>query len=98
VLVGRADPERLVLPDGSTRVTAAMPTGDLEAVRRASGASSAVAASPLAGEAMACTNAVTTAVTLCLANNEGRPGAYTPGALFGPVLAVEAGGWFVVGR
>jgi short subunit dehydrogenase-like uncharacterized protein len=157
-----ADPERLVLPDGSTRVTAAMPTGDLEAARRACGASSAVAASPLApstpvarfamtavmplfksrivrdfarrrlaqvrltppaqkldswtharvqwadgrvregwlraGEAMAFTNAVTTAVTVRLANNEGRPGAYTPGALFGPVLAVEAGGQFLIER
>jgi hypothetical protein len=47
---------------------------------------------------MAFTNAVTTAVTLRLANDEGRPGAYTPGALLGPVLAVEAGGQFVAGR
>ena len=155
-----ADPERLALPDGSTMVTAAMPTGDLEAARRASGASSAVAASNIApsapiarimisavaplfslrvvrdvatrrlarmraaapaqkrdswtharvqwsdgrvregwlraGEAMAFTNAVTTAVALRLANNEGRPGAYTPGALFGPDLAVQAGGQFLI--
>ncbi len=155
-----ADPERLALPDGSTMVTAAMPTGDLEAARRASGASSAVAASSMApstplarfamsavaplfglrvlrdfaqrrlarvhieppaqkrdswgharvqwsdgrvregwlraGEAMAFTNAVTTAVTLRLAGDEGRPGAYTPGALFGPDLAVQAGGQFIV--
>jgi short subunit dehydrogenase-like uncharacterized protein len=155
-----ADPERLVLPDGSTMVTAAMPTGDLEAARRASGASSAVAASPMApstplarfamsavaplfasrivrdfarrrlaqvhvtapaqkrdswgharvqwpdgrvaegwlraGEAMAFTNAVMTAVTLRLAANEVRPGAYTPGALFGADLAVQAGARFIV--
>src|SRR5262245_7164003 len=42
------DPQMLTLPDGSTMVTAAMPTGDLEAARRASGASSAVAASNMA--------------------------------------------------
>ena len=157
-----ADPERLVLPDGSTMVTAAMPTGDLEAARRASGASSAVSGSSMApsaplarfamsavaplvglrivrdfaqrrlarvqpaapaqkrnswaharvqwsdgsvregwlraGEAMAFTNAVTTAVTLRLAGNEGRPGAYTPGALFGADLAAQAGGQFIVGH
>ena len=155
-----ADPEVLALPDGSTMVTAAMPTGDLEAARRASGASSAVSASSMApstplarfamsavaplfglrvvrdfaqrrlarvqlaapahkrdswgharvqwsdgrvsegwmraGEAMAFTNAVTTAVTLRLAGDEGQPGAYTPGALFGPDLAVQAGGQFIV--
>ena len=155
-----ADPERLALPDRSTMVTAAMPTGDLEAARRASGASSAVAASSMApsaplarlamsavaplfasrivrdiarrrlarisvapaahkrdswgharvqwsdgrvregwlraGDAMAFTNAVTTAVALRLAGNEGRPGAYTPGALFGPDLAVQAGGRFFI--
>ena len=50
-----------------------------------------------AGEAMAFTNAVTTAVTLRLAANEGRPGAYTPGVLFGFDLAVQAGGRFVMG-
>jgi short subunit dehydrogenase-like uncharacterized protein len=157
-----ADPQRLTLPDGSTMVTAAMPTGDLEAARRASGASSAVAASSMApgsrfarlamsaitplfasrvvrdfaqrrlaqvrvtspaeerdswtrarvqwsdgravqgwlraGETMVFTNAVTTAVTLRLARNEGVPGAYTPGALFGHDLAVEAGGQFIVDR
>ena len=157
-----ADPERLVLPDGSTMVTAAMPTGDLEAARRASGASSAISRSSMApsaplarftmsavaplfglrivrdfaqrrlaqvqpaapsqkrdswtharvqwsdgrvregwlraGEAMAFTNAVTTAVALRLAGNEGRSGAYTPGALFGSDLAVQAGGQFIVGH
>jgi short subunit dehydrogenase-like uncharacterized protein len=155
------EPERLVLPDGSTMVTAAMPTGDLEAARRASGASSAIAASnmvpsePLArfamavlgplfavrfvrevatrrlaqispapaatkrdtswtharvqwpdgrlrdgwlraGEAMAFTNAVTAEVTRRLASGEGRPGAYTPGELFGAGLAERAGGRFIV--
>jgi short subunit dehydrogenase-like uncharacterized protein len=143
-------------------VTAAMPTGDLEAARRASGASSALAASAMApstplarfaasavmplfrsrivrdfarrrlaqvrlpqpalrrdswaharvqwpdgrvregwlraAEAMAFTNAATTAVTLRLARDEGRPGAHTPGALFGSDLAVEAGGQFLVGE
>jgi len=48
-------------------------------------------------EAMAFTNPVTTAVTLRLAANEGRPGAYTPGVLFGFDLAVQAGGRFVIG-
>jgi hypothetical protein len=47
---------------------------------------------------MAFTNAVMTAVALCLAANEGRPGAYTPGALFGSDLAAEAGGQFIVGE
>ncbi len=51
-----------------------------------------------AGEAMAFTNAVTTAVTLRLAGNEGTPGAYTPGALFGADLAVQAGGQFIIDR
>jgi hypothetical protein len=37
-----------------------------------------------AGEAMAFTNAVTTAVALRLAGNEGRPGAYTPGRCSDP--------------
>ena len=49
-----------------------------------------------AGEAMAFTNAVTTEVALRLASDEGRPGAYTPGALFGPDLAVQVGGQFIV--
>jgi len=157
-----ADPERLVLPDGSTMVTGAMPTGDLEAARRASGASLAIAASNMApssaiartlmsavaplfasravrdfatrriaqvsvtapaqkrdswaharaqwsdgcvrdgwlraGEAMKFTNAVTAAVASLLACGEGRPGAYTPGAVFGPDLAVRAGGQFIIDR
>ena len=50
-----------------------------------------------AGEAMAFTNAVTTAVALRLAASECRPGAYTPGALFGAGLAVRAGGEFIIG-
>jgi short subunit dehydrogenase-like uncharacterized protein len=155
------DSETLTLPDGSTMVTGAMPTGDLEAARRASGASSVVAASNLApstplarvlmsaiaplfssravreiatrrlaqvrpapsdrkrdaswtharvewtdggvregwlraGEAMAFTNAVTAEVASRLARGEGRPGAFTPGALFGPELAVHAGGHFII--
>jgi hypothetical protein len=105
VLVGRADPERLALPDGSTRVTAAQvrlppPAQKLDSWThaRVQWPDGRVREGWLrAVEAMACTNAVTTGVTLRLANNEGRPGACTPGALFGPVLAVE-GGQFVVGR
>ena len=31
-----------------------------------------------------------------LARGEGRPGAFTPGALFGPGLAESAGGEFIV--
>ena len=156
------EPEQLTLPDGSTLVTAAMPTGDVEAARRASRASSAIAASSMAptapvariamstlaplfasrmvrefatrrlaavqvsppaqkrdswaharvewsdgrvregwlraGEAMAFTNAVTAAVASRLARGEGRPGAYTPGALFGAELAEQAGGRFIVER
>lgn len=39
---------------------------------------------------------VAAAVAIRLARGEGRPGAYTPGALFGPGLAEEAGGHFVL--
>lgn len=39
---------------------------------------------------------VTAEVTRRLVLGEGRPGAYTPGALFGPTLAVAAGGEFVL--
>lgn len=48
-----------------------------------------------AGEAMAFTAAVMAEVARRLAGGEGRPGAYTPGALFGPELAIAAGGEFV---
>ena len=37
-----------------------------------------------------------TEVALRLARGEGKPGAYTPGALFGAALAVEAGGEFLL--
>jgi short subunit dehydrogenase-like uncharacterized protein len=47
------------------------------------------------GEAMAFTAAVAAEVATRLARDEGRPGAYTPGSLFGPELAVRAGGQFV---
>lgn len=50
-----------------------------------------------AGEAMAFTTAVTAEVASRLSRHEGRPGAYTPGALFGPELAVQAGGEFLLG-
>jgi short subunit dehydrogenase-like uncharacterized protein len=46
----------------------------------------------LRADAMAFTTAVATEITLRLARAEGTPGAYTPGALFGPSLARAAGG------
>ncbi|MGH3320717.1 MAG: saccharopine dehydrogenase NADP-binding domain-containing protein [Streptosporangiaceae bacterium] len=157
------DVERLTLPGGSTVQTAGVPAGELEAARRASGASSVIAASSQvpsgrviravlpaaaallslpalrgaakrrlarvrltprarsrgfswaharvedhdgnaregwlrAGEGMAYTASVAAEVATRLARNEGRPGAYTPGALFGPELAVRAGGRFILGR
>jgi len=48
------------------------------------------------GDAMDFTVAVTTEVTRRLLGGEGRPGSYTPGALFGPGLAEAAGGTFVI--
>ena len=44
-----------------------------------------------AGEAMDFTAEVTAAVAARLARGEGKPGAYTPAAAFGPDLAVAAG-------
>jgi short subunit dehydrogenase-like uncharacterized protein len=49
-----------------------------------------------AGEGMAFTAAVAAEVASRLADDEGRPGAYTPGLLFGPELAVAAGGRFLL--
>jgi short subunit dehydrogenase-like uncharacterized protein len=49
-----------------------------------------------AGEGMAFTATVAAEVASRLSRNEGRPGAYTPGALFGPELAVKAGGQFIL--
>ncbi|BCJ37827.1 membrane protein [Actinocatenispora thailandica] len=155
------DPARLTLPDGTTARTAGVPTGELVAAQRASGAPAVVAASSMApsgtaaravlpavtallsrpsiggfakrrlarvqvadrpparpftwaharawwsdgssregwlraGDAMAFT--VATAATLAerLAAGAGRPGAYTPAALFGPDLAVTAGAEFLL--
>jgi short subunit dehydrogenase-like uncharacterized protein len=48
------------------------------------------------GEAMAFTAAVTATVAERLLANQGQPGAYTPGALFGPELAEAAGGTFLI--
>ncbi len=48
-----------------------------------------------AGDGMDFTVAATAEVALRLARGEGRPGAYTPGALFGPDLAVAAGAEFL---
>lgn len=47
------------------------------------------------GDAMTFTSAVTANVAGRLARGEGQPGAYTPGALFGPALATDAGGQFI---
>jgi short subunit dehydrogenase-like uncharacterized protein len=155
------DMEVLSLPDGAQVETFAVPSGDLVAVQRASGAPFVVAASNLVpgtalwrrllpitaglcrlrtirnvvgrfladvplrpqaavttnswaharvawpsgvirqgwlrtGEAMAFTAAVAAETVLRLARDEGRPGAYTPGALFGPGLAQRAGGEFLL--
>jgi len=51
-----------------------------------------------AGEAMAFTAAVVAEVARRLALNEGRPGAFTPGALFGPDIAIHAGGQFILNQ
>lgn len=48
------------------------------------------------GDAQAFTTAVMTEVACRLARGEGKPGAYTPGAAFGPELAVAAGGEFIL--
>lgn len=50
-----------------------------------------------AGEAMDFTAAVATETAVRLARGEGKPGTFTPAALFGPDLAVAAGGTFVLG-
>lgn len=47
-----------------------------------------------AGDAMAFTTTVTAIVAERLLADKGRPGVYTPGALFGPELAEAAGGTF----
>ncbi|GAB3889441.1 saccharopine dehydrogenase NADP-binding domain-containing protein [Kibdelosporangium lantanae] len=49
-----------------------------------------------AGEGMAFTVAVAAEVVDRLSRDESKPGAYTPGALFGPELAESAGGRFIV--
>jgi len=42
------------------------------------------------------TAAVAAEVAQRLARGEGRPAAHTPGALFGPALALAAGGEFLI--
>ncbi len=160
-LFGR--PEDFTLPDGRRVHTGSVPSGDLAAAHRASGAPIATAGSSMAprspivraiiaaaaallrirpvgdlakrriaaieskpkaadepkapsvswtrarvqwasgvsrvgfmrtGDSMPFTVNVMSAVTMKLARGEGRPGAFTPGALFGPDLAIEAGGQF----
>jgi hypothetical protein len=51
-----------------------------------------------AGEGMAFTAMVAAEVASRLGRNEGRPGAYTPGSLFGPELVAHAGGQFSLDR
>ena len=48
------------------------------------------------GDAMNFTTAVIAEVAQRLLKGEGRPGAYTPGALFGPALAEAVGGEFLM--
>lgn len=48
------------------------------------------------GDGMDFTVAVTTDIVGRLAREEGRFGAYTPGALFGPALATDCGGEFIL--
>ncbi|MGV9244435.1 hypothetical protein [Streptomyces sp. NPDC003710] len=50
------------------------------------------------GAATEFTAAVAAEVASRLVRGEGRPGAHTPGSLFGPELAVKAGGQFLLGR
>jgi len=45
----------------------------------------------LCREGMALTSRIASEVALRLSRNEGRPGAFTPAALFGPELAEAAG-------
>lgn len=49
-----------------------------------------------AGDAMEFTVGAAAGVIRRLAQGEGQPGAFTPGTLFGPELAEEAGGRFIV--
>ncbi len=51
-----------------------------------------------AGDGHAFTAAVAAEVAHRLLRGEGRPGAHTPGALFGPALAEAAGGAFIIDR
>lgn len=51
-----------------------------------------------AGDAMTFTAAAAAEVAQRLARGEGRPGAHTPGALFGPALALAAGGEFLINQ
>ncbi len=156
-----SDRAHLTLPDGSRATTASVPSGDLIAAQRASGAPFVVAASSLAptapaarallplatmllsikplrtlarrrlarlrtaprqrprehswghahvqwadgtaregwlrtGDAGTFTAAVAAEVAHRLLKGEGRPGAHTPGALFGPALAEAVGGEFLI--
>jgi short subunit dehydrogenase-like uncharacterized protein len=153
------EPLKLTAPDGYTFTTGSMPSGEMEAARRASGAPNVVSAAgaaptaaivrylifPLmgrlmkfgfvlraltkqfskmpspqranvyswsrayvvwpdgrskegwlkAGEGMEFTAKIAATIATRLFRGEGKPGAYTPGALFGPDLVTEAGGSFI---
>jgi short subunit dehydrogenase-like uncharacterized protein len=156
-----AEPQELTLPDGEAVRTAGVPSAELLAAQRASGARSVTvtsalvptaplvrAALPLAGtllsipalrrlavrrmagistkpaprprqhswahavvnwpdgtsregwlradDAMDYTAGVTAEIAARLARGEGKPGAYTPAAAFGPDLAIAAGGAFLL--
>ncbi|MGD6741340.1 saccharopine dehydrogenase NADP-binding domain-containing protein [Streptomyces sp. BH106] len=157
------DAERLTLPDGSQVTTASMPSGELLAAHRASGARHVLSAtseapsSPLLrammpalstlmraerlrsfttrrlarvrvkakerprdhswghavvtwadgetregwlrlGDAQEFTGAVSAEIARRLLAGEGRPGAYTPAALFGPTLAESCGAAYLLPR
>jgi hypothetical protein len=48
------------------------------------------------GDAQVFTGAVAAEIALRLLAGEGRPGAFTPAALFGPSLALACGGEFLL--
>ena len=49
------------------------------------------------GDAQVFTGAVAAEIARRLLAGEGRPGAFTPAALFGPSLALACGGEYVIG-
>lgn len=82
-----ADVAHLTPPDSTTESSLTIPSGELYAAHIASGATSV--------DAQTFTTAVMTESARRLARGEAKPGAYTPGAAFGPELVVTAGGEFI---